>query len=279
MDWALALASQGLEAWIAAPDWREGPWRLLVDRPRRADALAVIRQYRRENRTAPAIEPESGAGAGATRWRAGVLVWAASMAWIHSLGLAVERFGMRAPSVRQGEWWRVITATWIHADIGHLALNLAMGVLFLGLAMGRLQAGVALLGSMTAGLGGNLLSLQGRPGDWTGLGASGVTLGALGLLAVPAIRSESAGGRGFVRAIASAALLAILIGADPQSDRLAHAGGFLTGCVLGAVFGAAPNRSLRSLNRWCWFFYVAVNFAAWGWGCWRALASGPPPGG
>ena len=46
------------------------------------------------------------------------------------LALAAAEF---VPSAaRAGEWWRAFTATWLHADPAHLAMNAILGALLLG---------------------------------------------------------------------------------------------------------------------------------------------------
>ena len=59
-----------------------------------------------------------------------------------------------------GQWWRIFSAMMLHADLGHLAENLAIGIVLFGLAMGRYGTGTGLFAAYLAGAGGNVASLQ-----------------------------------------------------------------------------------------------------------------------
>ena len=68
--------------------------------------------------------------------------------------------------------------------------------------------------------------------NYTGLGASGMVMGALGLISVPPGAQWGSGPVAFKRlaqAIAASVLLFILLGVDPKSDVIAHTGGFVVG--------------------------------------------------
>ena len=66
----------------------------------------------------------------------------------------------------------------------HLAMNLVFGLLFLGLVMGRYGPGIGMFAAYLAGVGGNLIAWWVYDETHRGLGASGVVMGALGLLAI-----------------------------------------------------------------------------------------------
>jgi rhomboid protease GluP len=144
---------------------------------------------------------------------------------------------MDGAALSRGEWWRPFTATWLHADAGHLAANLGFGVLFLGLVMGRFGPGIGLLAAYLAGIGGNLAAWLVYGANHRGLGASGVVMGALGLLAVPSLALLRQGKAGAFRLVAggllSGLMLFVLFGMNPETDVVAHFGGFVTGIVLG----------------------------------------------
>ena len=152
---------------------------------------------------------------------------------------------MDSQLVRGGQWWRVFTAVTLHADAGHLASNLVTGVLLLGLAMGGYGPGKALLASFLAGVVGNLAGLVLLPGAYRSLGASGMVLGALGLLTVQSFslwRSGESHRRLIIRAIAAGLLLLVLLGMNPHTDVLAHVGGFAGGCILGIALVFLPDK-------------------------------------
>jgi len=143
-------------------------------------------------------------------------------------------------AVRAGEWWRLFRAIWLHADIAHLALNVTLGTVLIGLAMGRYGAFIGLGCAFLAGAGGNVAGLLIYPATHLGVGASGMVLGGLGMLAAQSLRmnwrNPVARSRALKGAIAGV-LLFVMFGLSPEAnvDVIAHGGGFGTGFLLGAI--------------------------------------------
>lgn len=142
MDWSLVLASQGIEHRLDH-DASTG-WTLTVSAADQERALAQIRLYRLENRhwrwRQPVFKPGWFFDWGSTAWLVLVIlfyVWSQARAEVRSQGM------MTGTALAQGEWWRLITATWLHADLAHLALNAVFGILFLGLAQNSNEKGPA----------------------------------------------------------------------------------------------------------------------------------------
>jgi membrane associated rhomboid family serine protease len=253
MDWSLVLLSQDIDCTILHD---ELGWRLQIQPDQRSRAVAVIGQYRHENRGWGWRDRLSEAGAD-IHW--GVLFWCLLLAlmheWIATRGSAWRVAGqMDGAAVRLGQWWRLFTAVSLHADLAHLMANLTAGFLTLGLAMTRWGAAWALLAAGFAGAFGNLCSLVVHPGPHLGLGASGMVMGGLGLLTVPeAYRWRDRKRRLWVlfRSALGGALLFTLLGLNPTSDVVAHAGGYLAGVAFGLALSAVPSSVLQhpSANR------------------------------
>ena len=186
MDWSLVLASQEIEHRIDRDD--ATGWVLTVTEPNLERALDQIRLYRLENRHWRWRQPVFQPGI-IFDWRCFVWVllniffywWSETHADLRSPGI------MDGTALAQGEWWRLFTAAWLHADVGHLATNLVFGFLLIGLVMGRYGPGVGLLAAYLAGVGGNLAAWWVYGANHRGLGASGVVMGALGLLVVQSV--------------------------------------------------------------------------------------------
>jgi rhomboid protease GluP len=234
MDWSLVLASQGIDHRL---DHAEATgWTLTVSATDHERALAQIEQYRLENRhwrwRRPVFSPGIFFDWRCTAWVLLVIVFYG----------ASERWDLRGPgmmtqaALMQGEWWRIFTAMWLHADPAHLAMNAVFGFLFLGLVMGNYGPGVGLLAASLAGAGGNVLSGAIHGPGLHGLGASGVVMGALGLLAFPPLilpRGRSAAVRLVGSGLLAGGLIFAMIGLNPTTDVIAHLGGFVTGWLLG----------------------------------------------
>ena len=275
MDWSLVLASQGIEIAIERlPE--DGQLALLVGPTDRDRAVAAIHQYERENLHRRWQQP--------IRWTGLLMDWRVVFCFLPLVVLffATDIMGfsglkaaglMDSQAVRHGEWWRLFTAVTLHADLAHLASNVAMGILLLGLAMGSYGPGKALLASFLAGVCGNLAGLALAGARHQSLGASGMVLGALGLLTVSSFRLWRSGQghrRLLERALAGGVMILVLLGLNPQTDVLAHVGGFLVGTVLGTLLAFLPEKTAASTapDRGAAWLCLALAATAW----WRALA-------
>jgi membrane associated rhomboid family serine protease len=170
--------------------------------------------------------------------------------------------------VRQGQWWRLWTAITLHQNVPHLMANATTGFILMGLAMARYGAGVALLAAFVAGAVGNVASLLLYSQPHQSLGASGMVMGALGLVTVQSFsfwRKYPFGRRLFFRAFGAGVLILALIGFSPESDMVAHVGGFIAGAIFGCGLGfVAPARLQRGpANAAALLALVALFLATW----------------
>lgn len=269
LEWSLALASQEIACVLRAPTAGRG-WALEVDAQEAARALRTLRLYHVENRgwRAAFVPTDS-----TLTFHWGALVWCFVMMvvlWTSEAANSrlVETGAMLSAQVARGEWWRPVTATFLHAGSDHLAANLATGFVLLGLAMGRYGPGTALLTSLLAGVAGYVSAGLFRSYDHPGVGASGVVMAALGMLAVSMVADVRAGrlapgtmGRGILGGVA----LFLLLGTSPRSDVLAHAGGFVWGALLATVLSILPVSVTtgRRFEVTCAAAYLVVGLAAW----------------
>ena len=141
---------------------------------------------------------------------------------------ALDGYSTFGPYIAElGEWWRIVTGTFLHIDLRHLLFN--MLVLYL---LGRRLEGVtgwALLAGIYAVslLGGSAGALLLRP-DVAAVGASGAVYGLMG----------------------AAYLVELLRGGNPWRDGLGsliliNVGGHLGGLVAGALCGVAIGDTRR----------------------------------
>lgn len=269
MDWSLALASQGIEAVIAQDPATRG-WQLRVGDGEWERSLATIDAYRRENPgvawrvNLPSLNLEFHPLAAALCLLLIFWHWVTTQAaplW-HAAGR------MDTELVAKGAWWLLFSPMFLHADLAHLAANVTFGMIFLGLALTRFGGGVGLLAAYLAGAGGNLLGYMVATRAYHGVGASGMMMGALGLLTVHsagAMRSGRGGARHLISAGFSGLMIFVLFGLSPDSDVVAHFGGFLCGLALGAPLALAEPSKLRGrgLNLACGFGFAGIALLAW----------------
>ncbi len=183
------------------------------------------------------------------------LGWAISCAIVFRLQLRwpdrFEAFGaLQADALfGRGEWWRPVTALFLHGDLGHLVANLGSGFFLFGLVLGGLGAGRGGLVLAAAAVAGNIAAAALHP--WSGyssIGASTAVFAALGLLTGAAVRDAFCGARSFswrallLPVLAGVSLLALYGSGGLQTDVVAHGTGFAAGALLGIAKRVAPAR-------------------------------------
>ncbi len=164
-----------------------------------------------------------------------------------------------ANEILYGQWWRLLTATFVHVGIIHIATN--MWCLWnLGLLGEPLLGAFGMMGVYAlTGIAGNLLSSAVNPGI-VGAGASGAVFGIAGILILllngphlPFPREEL---KRLRRSVIYFAVINLAIGASTllysggiKIDNMAHMGGFLSGMALGLplapVLGTGKGPYLR----------------------------------
>jgi rhomboid protease GluP len=269
MDWSLVLASQGIEAIIERSPEQER-WLLLVPPEQLQRAQDSIRLYRAENRGWSWRQQLPGADL-ELHW--GAIVFAVVLALIHSFAayeasMLIDRGTMDSVKVHAGQWWRLFTAVFLHDDLAHLMANVTFGIIVLGLSMARFGAGLTLLATFFAGAAGNLFGLNFYSQPYTGLGASGMMMGALGVLAVHSIhlfRTSPKAARYVLSGVSAGLLIFVLFGVSPNSDIVAHLGGFVAGLGLGALLSLAPPKLVHHpiVNGAALFFFVTFSALVW----------------
>ena len=176
--------------------------------------------------------------------------WAGSESW-KLAGLADGRL------IREGEWYRVVTALTLHGDLGHALGNAACLWFIAGLVCRRMGAGLGLLWILIAGSFGNILATIAEGPGHRALGASTAVFAAFGLAGMlQGLRAWRENRRAIMRrfllpVVAVTAILGFLGGGgghidslDPTvpvtttTDLAGHFGGFVAGLLLGipAVF-------------------------------------------
>ena len=149
--------------------------------------------------------------------------------------------------IRDGEWWRTITALTLHSGVRHLLGNLVFGVFF-GIFAGRLLgSGVAWLAVVVAAALGNTANTLLLDSTHRSIGASTAVFATLGILAGYVWRGQlMAQDRWSTRMgpiIGGLALLMFTGTGDENTDIGAHLLGFVCGFATGmllTVIGKMP---------------------------------------
>jgi membrane associated rhomboid family serine protease len=140
--------------------------------------------------------------------------------------------------VAEGEWWRLITAGFLHAGLMHLLFNClalyTLGTPFEAL-YGRTRYAILLLISLVAG---SYASITFNAENQVSVGASGAIFGLFGALLVVG-RRLGADTRPTLTLLAINTAIAIAI---PNIDWRAHLGGLAGGVVVATVYKLIPQR-------------------------------------
>ena len=167
-----------------------------------------------------------------------------AVTWLSAFG-GLSRWGMQPASIAlNGQWYRLVTAMFLHASLLHLAFN--MYVLFLlGPPLERvLGHGRFLTLFLVSGLGGSAASYAFSPLTTLSVGASGAIFGLMAAWIVVARRLHRDATQVLVLLALNVALGLVL----PSVDWRAHLGGAITGAALAFVLtsgrGPAGRRAL-----------------------------------
>ncbi|MFO7766222.1 MAG: rhomboid family intramembrane serine protease [Pelovirga sp.] len=177
--------------------------------------------------------------------------------------------------IRNGQWWRTITALTLHSGSLHLLSNLTIGgVLMLQLCR-TLGSGLAFFLVLSAGILGNIINALLQSPDHRSIGASTAVFGALGLLAVyNMLRYRASLWRRWPLPLAAAlGLLAILGVGDDNTDVGAHLFGFVSGAAMAYISLRLPIAFKVSSCRNLLWGAVAFVLIAGAW--WLAIRNLP----
>ncbi|HEY2775423.1 MAG TPA: rhomboid family intramembrane serine protease [Candidatus Binatia bacterium] len=151
--------------------------------------------------------------------------------------------------VTQGQWWRLVTAIFLHFDIRHLVGNMSALLLLgppLAATIGQLRFVLLFL---VTGFTGNVVSQLFGDEAAVKAGASGGICGILGAMAGVALATMAAATDARERRPAwqtlgaLAALFGMIVGFEPGRDHYAHLGGLLSGLAVGRIIGPAAGNT------------------------------------
>ncbi len=254
LDYSLLLSSQGIKHWM---EFDGAEFSLTVEEPDAGPARELIELYQAENRGY--LDPPIQQGnlelqiapllflaiPAFCYFAIGLQPWAN---WWHARGSADARL------ILDGEWWRCLTATTLHADDGHLLSNLVSGYFILNLLNHRLGIGsIMLLASLGGALANYLVALTSGGAVTSGanhvsIGFSSVVFTVLGLLAgAQTLNLPRLSDRSLRRLtpLISAFFVAVLVGLGENVDVKAHFYGFGIGAALGALSRFLPKAWTR----------------------------------
>ena len=260
--WALVLDARGIPCMIAHEN---GSWQLMVPAFRQQEAQEQLSRFEAENINWPPLPILASPTAASRLATLSILLLLAAFYNITTLGLGVlDGFpvdwlaagGVQAARIQDdGQWWRLVTALTLHADLAHLSGNLAFGGVFVYLLCREVGSGAAWSLALASGALGNLLNSLLQPATHQSIGASTAVFGIVGALAVRGVirHRRYLRYRWLLPAGGALALLTVLGTEGKHTDIGAHLFGFLAGAIIGlgmellAIRYGQPGRRLSLL--------------------------------
>lgn len=163
-----------------------------------------------------------------------IFVWEATSGALESSDTILRAGALTTVSFLAGDYWRLISCMFLHADLGHLIAN-SLGIYAFGLALEHAYGPFRIaLCYFASGLLGSLLILLTATNPT--IGASGAVFGMAGLLTMFCYRhgkNLELHSDHLAAIIFAWAAYSLLVGAaDPRIANLGHLGGFLGGILV-----------------------------------------------
>jgi len=171
---------------------------------------------------------------------------------------------------RNGEWWTLLTAIYLHGSLLHIFFNI-LWIRQLGPAVEELYGPSRLVIIFTAAgaigfIASNLLS------PWPSVGASGSIFGLLGALVAFGQKRGGTFGAMVFRQYGQWALVLFVLGfLMPAVNNIAHAGGFVGGFVVGLALAFAEHQAETGFDQLLAAACIGVTGLAFVLAIWTAL--------
>jgi rhomboid protease GluP len=147
------------------------------------------------------------------------------------------------------EWYRLVTALTLHADIVHLLNNCILGGFLLHFLFLLTGTGLGLFSVLVAGAAGNYINALIHGPGHISVGFSTAVFAVIGILSTLSCSRSNTGRvvglRVLVPLMGSAALLAMLGSAGERTDMGAHLFGLLAGLLTGGILSLQHMQRIR----------------------------------
>lgn len=158
---------------------------------------------------------------------------------ISSLNL-IEKGALSVIGIKNGEWYRVVTALTLHSDFLHILSNAFFGGLITYFVLKRVGRGIGWFLILLSGIAGNTISVFIHSESYVSIGSSTACFGSLGILTIERILYSDKTILKIKNSIflpfASSLAFLGLFGASPDSDIFAHLFGYISGLLIGFLY-------------------------------------------
>ncbi len=152
-----------------------------------------------------------------------------------NVGSAFQRGAMQSYAVADGDYWRLITAAFLHTSLLHIAFNMYALYLFGPFAEKALGTVRFIAAYFTTAIASSVFVYWLSSPNVATIGASGAVFGVFGMVLLLLLKAKQ-------DVTTLLVLLAInaVISLQGNISWQGHLGGFVAGCILGAAFAYAP---------------------------------------
>ena len=251
-QWSLVLRAADIPSAI---EFEKRSWVIKVSPLHEQKALREIGAYMEENSDWPPAKPEEKVEPPVlTKYQPPTILMMGGLVIFYVItgpwSSASNWFQNGAVSGRQilahGQWYRLVTALSLHADVVHLCGNMLIGGVLVHFLCRLLGTGLGWFLILAAGTLGNLFNILLHGSDHNSVGFSTAIFGTIGILAgYQAVSKRRAALKDILLPLAAGAgLLAFLGASGPRTDLGAHFFGLLSGAALGALLVFLPSQRI-----------------------------------
>ena len=250
-QWALVLRAANIPSTI---EFEKRSWVIKVSPLHEKQALKEIAAFMEENSDWPPFKPDKKVALPIlTKYQPptilmmGALViffvitgpWSGGSTWFLQGAISGKQI------LENGQWYRLVTALTLHADIVHLCGNVIIGGIMVHFLCRLLGNGLGWFLILASGTLGNFFNILLHGSSHNSVGFSTAIFGAIGILSgyQAAVRRSASLKEILLPLAAGAGLLAFLGAGGPKTDLGAHFFGLLSGAALGSLLIFLPPQS------------------------------------
>ncbi len=251
-QWSLVLRAANIPSAI---EFERRSWVIKVSPLHEKMALREIAAFMEENSDWPPYRPKKKVALPAltkyqppTIMMMGALViffmisgpWSGKSAWFSAGAVSGRQI------LEHGQWYRLVTALTLHADVVHLVGNIIIGGILVHFLCRLLGHGLGWFLILASGILGNLMNILMHGSSHNSVGFSTAIFGTIGILSGYQAASKRAAALKeiLLPLAAGAGLLAFLGAGGPRTDLGAHFFGLLAGAVLGGLLVFLPSQRI-----------------------------------
>ncbi|MDR7085495.1 membrane associated rhomboid family serine protease [Aeromicrobium panaciterrae] len=172
-----------------------------------------------------------------------VVVYILQLATDDRAGSVCQHGAMQSYAVADGDYWRLLTAAFLHGSLLHIAFNMYALYLFGPFAEKALGTVRFIAAYITMAIASSVFVYWLETPQIPTIGASGAVFGVFGLVLLLLLKAKQ-------DVTTLLVLLAInaVISLQGNISWQGHLGGFVAGCILGAAFAYAPRERKQAVQ-------------------------------